>query len=88
MEDRNIASPFEMVEKAKRLELISEWLGMLGQTEHSIITLHFGLKETEPKTLESIGEKIGVIRERIRQIEAKAMEKLKRIIKKKTYYAG
>ena len=72
-----------MIEKAKRLELIKEWLGALEQTEHSIITMRFGLEEKDPETLESIGKRFDVTRERIRQIESKAMEKLKRIIKKK-----
>ncbi len=83
LEDRNVTSPFEIIEKAKRLELIQEWLAVLEQTERSIITLRFGLEEKDPETLESIGKRFGVTRERIRQIETKAMEKLKRIIKMK-----
>jgi RNA polymerase primary sigma factor len=41
--------------------------------------LRFGLDDTEPQTLDTIGKSFGVTRERIRQIEAKALDKLKKV---------
>ncbi|ELB67017.1 sigma-70 family RNA polymerase sigma factor [Enterococcus faecium EnGen0048] len=53
-------------------------LDYLNEKERKIIDLRFGLKDGETKTLEEIGQMFGVTRERIRQIEAKALRKLKK----------
>ncbi|MBI5810025.1 MAG: RNA polymerase sigma factor RpoS, partial [Deltaproteobacteria bacterium] len=57
-----------------------EWLRMLDPNERRIIRLRFGLDDAEPHTLETVGSIFGVTRERIRQIEIKALGKLRRII--------
>jgi RNA polymerase primary sigma factor len=44
------------------------------------LALRFGLNDREPQTLDTIGRKFGVTRERIRQIEAKSLEKLRRML--------
>jgi len=49
------------------------------ENEREIIILRFGLDDGEPKTLESIGQRYGVTRERIRQIEASALRKLRKL---------
>ena len=54
----------------------------LAENERRIIIMRFGLDDGEPKTLESIGKVYGVTRERIRQIEATALRKMKRITQK------
>jgi len=52
-------------------------LGMLTHRERNIIELRFGLKGGHPRTLEEVGQNFGLTRERIRQIEAKTLAKLK-----------
>jgi DNA-directed RNA polymerase sigma subunit (sigma70/sigma32) len=52
----------------------------LPDAERNVLALCFGLAGEEPKTLEAIGRKLGVTRERARQIEAAALEKLRRLM--------
>ena len=79
IEDEKAVMPSDMVEEEKRVGLIFGWLDELFENEREIIILRFGLDDGEPKTLEAIGQSYGVTRERIRQIEASALRKLKRI---------
>ena len=53
-------------------------LKILTPRERRIIELRFGLRDGEPHTLEYVGQLLGVTRERIRQLEAKALNKLRR----------
>ena len=59
------------------LELVKNQLGKLTKQEYTVIYLRFGLGNGTPRTLEAIGPVLGVTRERIRQIEKKALEKLR-----------
>jgi RNA polymerase primary sigma factor len=52
----------------------------LPDTERSVLELRFGLEGEEPRTLESIGRQIGLTRERVRQIEAAALARLRRLM--------
>ena len=52
-------------------------LGLLTHREREVLELRFGLKGEHPRTLEEVGQTFGVTRERIRQIEAKTLAKLK-----------
>ena len=79
IEDEKALMPSDMVEEEKRVGLIFGWLDELFENEREIIIMRFGLDDGEPKTLEAIGQRYGVTRERIRQIEASALRKLKRI---------
>lgn len=58
-------------------ESIADMLSDLTERERYIITLRYGLDGNEPRTLEEVGEEIGVTRERVRQIEKKAITKMK-----------
>jgi RNA polymerase sigma factor (sigma-70 family) len=58
-------------------EEISRLLAPLDQREREILALRFGLDRGEPRTLEEVGEAFNLTRERIRQIEARAMSKLR-----------
>jgi RNA polymerase primary sigma factor len=64
--------------KASLKEHLSACLGELETKEQKVLRLRFGLDEGDPKTLKEIGEMMGLSRERIRQIEAQALEKLHR----------
>ena len=69
--------PVEAVSDIMQKEELQNVLGMLTHRERKVIELRFGLKGEHPRTLEEVGQKFGVTRERIRQIEAKTLAKLK-----------
>ena len=77
--DEKAVLPSEQIEEERRVALIFNWLDELLDNEKDIIILRFGLDDGEPKTLESIGQRYGVTRERIRQIEASALRKLRKM---------
>ena len=74
---------FGLFEDIERSQQVSSWLELLTDIERTVITLRFGLNDEDTLTLESIGKRFGVTRERIRQIEAKAIEKLRKITQKR-----
>jgi RNA polymerase primary sigma factor len=80
IEDTSTISPAVLLEDVNKYEMISKWFGTLSETEKKILTLRFGLDDKEPQTLDTIGRNFGVTRERIRQIEAKSLEKLRKIV--------
>ena len=71
-----LAAPEEEVARNLLKEDLIKALGTLTERERKVIELRFGLKDGVPMTLEQVGKKLGVTRERIRQIEAKAIRKL------------
>lgn len=79
IEDASAVSPSEQLENVDRYEHVSQWFESLSENEKSILTLRFGLNDTESQTLDTIGKQFGVTRERIRQIEAKTIEKLRKV---------
>jgi RNA polymerase sigma factor (sigma-70 family) len=76
-------SPFSITEHIELVKLVSSWLELLSPPERAVIKLRFGLYDGEAKTLESIGEMFGVTRERIRQIEVKALQHLRKVMEQK-----
>lgn len=64
-------------EKDQMKETLQACLGVLDPREYQILRSYFGLEDTEPKTLEEIGEAMGVTRERVRQLRNRALEKMK-----------
>jgi RNA polymerase primary sigma factor len=81
IEDSSAVSPSELLENINRYELIAEHFDKLSESEKTILGLRFGLDDQDPQTLDTIGQSFGVTRERIRQIEAKSLEKLKNLTK-------
>ncbi|MBW2040138.1 MAG: sigma-70 family RNA polymerase sigma factor [Deltaproteobacteria bacterium] len=75
--------PFSITEHIELFKLISSWLDLLSPQEKAVIDLRFGLRDGEPKTLEAIGEIFKVTRERIRQIEVKALQRLRKVMEEK-----
>jgi RNA polymerase primary sigma factor len=70
-------SPFESASQQLLKEHIGEVLETLNPREMRVLELRFGLKDGRSRTLEEVGKEFGVTRERIRQIEAKALRKLR-----------
>jgi len=62
---------------------VDEVLNALSDREARVLRMRFGLNGSRPMTLEEVGQKFGVTRERIRQIEAKALRKLRHPSKRK-----
>ena len=77
VEDRGAQSPFESAATSLLPEEISRLLAPLDDREREILKLRFGLDRGEPRTLEEVGDHFKLTRERIRQIEARAMSKLR-----------
>ncbi len=77
VEDRGADSPFEVAATSLLPEEITRLLAPLDDREREILKLRFGLDRGEPRTLEEVGEHFNLTRERIRQIEARAMSKLR-----------
>ncbi len=77
IEDSSMTAPAVQLENIDIYELISRHFNKLSEHEQKILTLRFGLDDNEPQTLDVIGQQFGVTRERIRQIEAKSLEKLR-----------
>jgi len=68
--------PEERVDSNFRSDALAEALTMLGEREHTVIALRFGLNGAEPTTLTEIGRRLGFSRERARQLEKNALEQL------------
>ena len=81
--DTNTVSPETNVEAVMLREHIDALLGDLKERERQVIVLRFGLEDGHPRTLEEVGREFKVTRERIRQIEAKALRKLKNPVRSK-----
>lgn len=77
LEDKDSLSPSEIANRQLIRENIREMLQYLAARERKIIELRFGLKDGRTHTLEEVGQEFGVTRERIRQIEAKVLQKLR-----------
>ncbi len=77
IEDTEAVSPLEAVTAAARKRELERILSTMSEREATILRHRYGLIDGIPKTLDQIGEEIGVTRERIRQIENKAISKLK-----------
>lgn len=77
IEDTSAVSPSDQLENLDNYEMILERLNQLNDNERTIMGLRFGLDDQDPQTLDTIGQSFGVTRERIRQIEVKALDKLR-----------
>jgi RNA polymerase sigma factor (sigma-70 family) len=77
VEDRAAVSPFDAAAAALLCDEVNEMLVALDEREREILRLRFGLDRGEPRTLDEVGERFNLTRERIRQIEARALSKLR-----------
>jgi len=81
--DEDAQTPFELFRDKNMRDEVSELLEVLDDRERKIIFQRFGLDGGKPKTLEEVGKKFGVTRERIRQLQNIALAKLRRALSKK-----
>ncbi len=83
IEDKSAVDPEAIIQDLDRFSQVLEWMDDLSETEREILALRFGLNDREPQTLDTIGQQFGVTRERIRQIEAKSLTKLRKVLAEK-----
>lgn len=91
LEDTTFVSPEEQVSAKMLREALDEVLGTLTDREEQIIRLRFGFDDNKSRTLEEVGDIFGVTRERIRQIESKALRKMRapsKLIRIRDYKEG
>ena len=77
IEDSNADAPADAATKMMLTKAVEEALGDLSEREQEIVRMRFGLDDGQARTLEDVGKEFGVTRERIRQIEAKTLAKLR-----------
>ncbi len=82
--DEDSDRPISLLENIERFEKVSSWLEGLNEQEKRVIVLRYGLDDGNPLTLEAIGKRFSLTRERVRQIESKALAKLRMIIRRKS----
>ena len=81
IEDKSVASPAQNVFGQLRSEKLKKLISTLNDKEQKVILMRFGFDQDQPKTLEQTGSLLGVTRERIRQIEEKALHKIRNLMK-------
>jgi len=74
--DERARSPEEEMLENDNLKHVLEQLATMDQREATVLRMRFGLDDNEPRTLKEIGERLGLTRERVRQIETEALDKL------------
>ncbi len=77
IEDAEAVPPADMVSAGMLQTHLAEVLSSLGDREREVVRMRYGLVDGEPRTLEEVGRAFGVTRERVRQIEAKSLAKLR-----------
>jgi RNA polymerase primary sigma factor len=82
VQDENADTPYEHLEEKTVTKMLQEMVTTLDQREATILRYRFGLDGGSEKTLEEVGQKFGVTRERVRQIQNIALNKLRKMIEK------
>jgi RNA polymerase primary sigma factor len=77
IEDADAPAAFDVIVHDEMMRQIDRLLGTLPEREAKVVALRYGLTDGQPRTLDEVGRALGLTRERIRQIEAKTMAKLR-----------
>jgi RNA polymerase primary sigma factor len=77
IEDRTTPTPTDVVSRRLLKEEVRDALEELSERERTVISMRYGIEDGQPHTLDEIGRRIGVTRERVRQIEGEALRKLR-----------
>jgi RNA polymerase primary sigma factor len=91
LENHENPSPLEAVEENEIVNITEQALGMLSEREKQILAMRYGLGDREACTLEEVGESLNISRERVRQLEKRAMNRLRQShdrYKLKGYFSG
>jgi RNA polymerase primary sigma factor len=80
--DRGGEEPLDQVERGIHQEQLGRWLGHLNEQEREVLSLRFGLDGLDRHTLAEIGRRLEVSRERVRQVELKALRKLRNLTRR------
>jgi RNA polymerase primary sigma factor len=80
--DNKNNEPFEKLESGIYREQLAKWISQLSENESKVIKLRFGLEDKQPATLSDVGKLMNISRERVRQIELKALRKLRALTRK------
>jgi RNA polymerase primary sigma factor len=80
--DENASNPYDQLEDKTVTSMLEEMVTKLDPREATILRYRFGLDGGNEKTLEEVGEKFGVTRERVRQIQNIALRKMRKMIEK------
>ena len=83
MADEEAQTPFELLRDKSLRDEVDNVLKVLDAREKKIVFQRFGLDGGKPRTLEEVGKKLGVTRERIRQVQNVALSKLRRALNQK-----
>jgi len=83
--DEGAAGPEHRLAASEIEGLVREWLGLLNDKQRTVIEQRFGLNGHEACTLESLAERLGVTRERVRQIQLEALAQLRRVVKRRGF---
>lgn len=78
--DPRSPDPLDIISDESTQELLSEWLSKLDELDYLVIVHRFGLAGHSEKTLEEVGKEIGLTRERVRQIQLRAISMLRRVM--------
>lgn len=81
--DEQAETPEKLIHGAEVEHLVGEWIGLLGEKQRQVIELRYGLNGHEVATLEELAERLGLTRERVRQIQIEALAQLRRILKRR-----
>lgn len=81
IEDESSASPDSGIEKMMDRERIDSLMEIMNEREREVLDMRFGLEDSRTRTLAEVADKLGISRERVRQIEEAALKKLRRFVK-------
>ncbi|MEW5889376.1 MAG: RNA polymerase sigma factor RpoS [Pseudomonadota bacterium] len=81
--DEQAESPEVQIHHAEVENLVNEWIGLLNEKQRQVIEFRYGINGCETATLEELAARLGLTRERVRQIQLEALAQLRRILKRR-----